>query len=396
MRSSPIAGAPTAAAIGPEHLVRLIRTRAATSRGALARLTGLSRSTVSQRVDALLEAGYIRERPGRDSSGGRPPATLEFDGSNNLALCAAIERSMVVVGLVDFAGVVVERQAHPIAVEEGPDAVLGVVTSGLRSIMAEGAPDPGSIRGIGVAVPAPVEPSTGRPIEPTVMPGWHNCPIRERLEESFAFPIYVDNDANVMALAEYGLRESSVESLVYVRASDGIGAGLILGGRLFRGTVGAAGALGHTAVDSSSALCTCGNVGCVATIAGGAAVASRLRASGQDVATAADVVSLVRSGHQEALQGVRAAGRELGRVLAGVVNLLDPGMVTLGGEFADIQDFLAGVREEVYRRALPLAGGHLEIVRASLGEDATLKGAACLVADELLSPRPVLSTLPGS
>ena len=125
-------------------------------------------------------------------------------------------------------------------------------------------------------------------------------------------------------------------------------------------------------------------------------MASRLRASGQDVATAADVVSLVRSGHQEALQGVRAAGRELGRGLAGVVNLLDPGMVTLGGEFADIQDFLAGVREEVYRRALPLAGGHLEIVRASLGEDATLKGAACLVADELLSPRPVLSTLPGS
>jgi predicted NBD/HSP70 family sugar kinase len=380
-------------AIGPEHLLTLIRTGTATSRGALARVTGLSRSTVSQRVDALIEAGYVRESGPGTSSGGRPPAVLEFDGTGKLVLAAAIDRQQVVTGLVNFAGTVIDQRVHKVQVSDGPAAVLPLAGGGFRDLMSDNWVSPSSLAGIGVAVPAPVEHLTGRPIEPTIMPGWHDCPIREELEAMFALPVYVDNDANVMALAEYRHLENITDNMLYVRASDGIGAGLVLNGKLYRGAAGAAGAIGHTTVDGCSARCTCGNVGCVAAVAGGQAIAARLRAAGLDIDSAEDIVQLIRQGHREAAAMLRKAGRDLGRVLAGVVNLLDPGAVVIGGEFSQVQDFLAGVRGEVHSRALPLAAGHLQILKASLRTDAAIKGAAALVAEELLAPRPVLDHL---
>lgn len=377
-------------AIGPEHLLALIRTGAATSRGTLAQVTGLSRSTVAQRVDALIEAGYVREGGPGASSGGRPAAVLEFDGSAKLVLAAALDRARMVTGLVNFAGDVVGYRVREIRIEDGPAVVLPLVAAEFRALLSDGRIDYSSLSGIGVAVPAPVERRTGRPIEPTIMPGWHDCPIREELGKEFALPVCVDNDANVMALAEFRQLEGVTDNMLYVRASDGIGAGLILGGKLYRGAMGAAGALGHAAVAGSTAPCTCGNVGCIAAVAGGRAIAERLAEAGCGTTSAADVVQLARQGKRNVTAMLREAGRDLGQVLAGVVNLLDPGAVVIGGEFAEVEAFITGIREEVYRRALPLVAGHLQISKSSLGEDAGIKGAATLVADELLTPRPVL------
>lgn len=381
-------------AITPEHLLTLIRSGTATSRAALSRATGLSRSTISQRVDALIEAGYVREGGPGTSSGGRPPAVLEFDGSRKFVLTAAIDPGRLVVGVVNLAGEVVARRVCELRVADGPAVVLPLVEAELRGLMADSQVEYASLSGLGVAVPAPVEYRTGRPIEPTIMPGWHDCPIREELGATFGLPVYVDNDANVMALAEYRALEPDVGDMLYVRSSDGIGAGLILNGRLYRGAVGAAGALGHTTVDGGAALCTCGNVGCVAAIASGHAIARRLRDEGMAIRGAAGVADLARQGReQEVAELLREAGRDLGRVLAGVVNLLNPATLVIGGELAEIRDYLAGIRQEVYARALPLAAGQLRILRASLGPDAGILGAAALVTEELLAPRAVLGTL---
>ncbi len=304
-----------------------------------------------------------------------------------------MDPSQLVVGLVNFAGAVVDRRVRDLRVADGPAVVLPLIEAEFRALISGAQADGSSLTGIGVAVPAPVEHLTGRPIEPTVMPGWHDCPIREKLGETFSLPVYVDNDANVMALAEYRNLERVVGNMLYVRASDGIGSGLILDGKLYRGTVGAAGALGHTAVDGCTAVCTCGNVGCVAAVASGHAIAQRLRRQGLATESAADVVQLARHGRQDTTTMVRSAGHDLGRVLAGVVNLLDPAAVVIGGELAEIQDYLAAIRKEVYGRALPLAAGHLQILKASFGEDAGIKGAATLVAEELLAPRHVLDQL---
>jgi predicted NBD/HSP70 family sugar kinase len=381
-------------AISPEHLLTLIRTGTATSRAALSRVTGLSRSTIAQRVDALIEAGYVREGRRGTSSGGRPPAVLEFDGSRKFVLTAAIDPGQLVAGVVNLAGDVVARRVCKLNVADGPAVVLPLVEAELRTLIADSQVDAPALSGLGVAVPAPVEYRTGRPIEPTIMPGWHDCPIREELKATFGLPVYVDNDANVMALAEYRALEPDVGDMLYVRASDGIGAGLILNGRLYRGAVGAAGALGHTTVDGGTALCTCGNTGCVAAIASGHAIAWRLRDKGLSTHSAADVADVARQGReQEAAERIREAGRDLGRVLAGVVNLLNPGSVVIGGELSEIRDYLVGIQQEVYARALPLAAGQLRILGASLGRDAGIKGAAALVVEELLTPRPVLDTL---
>jgi predicted NBD/HSP70 family sugar kinase len=381
-------------AISPEHLLSLIRTGTATSRAALSRVTGLSRSTIAQRVDALIEAGYVREGGPGTSSGGRPPAVLEFDGSRKFLLAAAIDPTRLMTGVVNLAGEVVARRVSELRVADGPAAVLPLVEAELRAVREASGVGCDALSGLGVAVPAPVDYRSGRPIEPTIMPGWHDCPIREELGATFGLPVYVDNDANVMALAEYRTLTLDAGDMLYVRSSDGIGAGLILNGRLYRGAVGAAGALGHTTVDGAAALCTCGNVGCVAAIASGQAIARRLRDEGFDARGAADVADLASQGREkEAAELLREAGRDLGRVLAGVVNLLNPGTVVIGGELAEVRDYLAGIRQEVYARALPLAAAQLRILRASLGRDAGIRGAAALVAEELLAPRPVIDVL---
>jgi predicted NBD/HSP70 family sugar kinase len=381
-------------AISPEHLLTLIRTGTATSRAALSRVTGLSRSTIAQRVDTLIEAGYVRQGGPGTSSGGRPPTVLEFDGSRKFVLTAAIDPGQLVVGLVNLAGDVAARRVCELHIADGPAVVLPLVEAELRALIADSQIDLPALSGLGVAVPAPVEYRTGRPIEPTIMPGWHDCPIREELGATFGLPVYVDNDANVMALAEYRALEPDVGDMLFVRASDGIGAGLILNGRLYRGAAGAAGALGHVTVDGGTALCTCGNTGCVAAAASGLAVALQMRGRGLATRTASDVAEVARQGrNQEAAELLRAAGRNLGRVLAGVVNLLNPGSVIIGGELSEVRDYLAGIQQEIYARALPLAAAQLHVLRASLGRDAGIKGAAALVVDELLTPRPILGTL---
>lgn len=379
-------------AIGPEHLLSLIRTGTATSRAALARVTGLSRSTVAQRVDALIGAGYVREGGAGVSSGGRPPAVLEFDGTGKFVLTVAIDPTSLVVGVVNLAGDVVARRAGALRVADGPEVVLPLIEEELRSLRAESGVDRSSLIGIGVSVPAPVEYRTGRPNEPTIMPGWHDCPISEELEAAIGLPVYVENDADVMAVAEHRALERQVDHMLFVRATDGIGAGHILGGRLYRGAAGAAGALGHSPF-GGSALCTCGNRGCLAAVASGRAIAARLRETGLSADTAADVVTLARHGDPKVTEVLRDAGRDVGRVLAGVVNLLDPDALVIGGELAEVEDYMAGIRREVFARALPLAAGHLQILKASLGSDAEIKGAAEMVAEELLSPRPVLDSL---
>lgn len=374
-------------------VLALIRAGTATSRGALARVTGLSRSTVAQRVDALIEAGYVREGGVGTSSGGRPPAVLEFDGSRNFVLAAAIDVSHLAVGVVNLAGDVIARRSRQLRITDGPAAILPVVEKELRALIDGSQLESSGLSGIGACVPAPVDYRTGRPTEAIIMPGWQDCHIREELEARFGLPAYVDNDANVMAVAEYRSLEPQAEHMLFVRATDGIGGGLILNGVLYRGASGAAGAVGHTSLDGGTATCTCGNVGCVAAAASGRALAARLRERGMPADSAAGVMELARQGDPDVAALLRDAGHDLGRVLAGVVNLLDPGVLVIGGELSEDQGYLAGIRRGVHERALPLAAGHLQVLKASLGMDAGLKGAAALVAEELLAPRPVPGSL---
>jgi len=376
---------------GAGTILRLIRDRRAATRTELMELTGLGRSTVSNRLDALLAHGLIVPAAGSASTGGRPPTKFDFNRRAALVLSADLGATHSRLALTDLEGEVLAERAREIAIAEGPEHVLTWLEGTFDDLIAEAGRDRSEICGVGVGVPGPVEFAQGAPVAPPIMPGWDGYPVGARLSDRFGAPALVDNDVNIMALGEYWARWREVEHLMYVKVGTGIGCGIVAGGRIHRGAQGAAGDIGHISVpESDEAACRCGNVGCLEAVAGGGAMAKRLTAMGIDAPNARAVVRLAREGRPEAVQLVRRAGRELGEVLAAAVNFFNPGVIVVGGDVADAHEQLfAGVREVVYQRSLPLATRSLRIVQGALGDRAGVIGAAVMVIEDVLAPAAV-------
>ena len=201
-------------------------------------------------------------------------------------------------------------------------------------------------------------------------------------------PVLVDNDVNIMALGERRLHLRDVDDLVLIKVATGIGAGIVSGGVLQRGAQGTAGDLGHVRVPGADdVLCRCGNAGCLEAVAAGPALAAAVRAEGVAAETGGDVVDLVRAGSRPAMAVVRQAGRDIGEVVATMVNLINPSVVVIGGQVAGAgEHLLAGIRESVYQRSLPLATEHLRIVTSRAGGEAAVLGASALAIEHVLSP----------
>jgi predicted NBD/HSP70 family sugar kinase len=372
-------------------LLALIRAGAAVTRAELAALTGLARSTVSQRVEALLQAGLVVEVGDGPSTGGRRPTVLALDAKAGAILVGDLGATHARVAVTDLAATPLAETAADMDIGRGPDAVLGWLHETFDVLLAEADVPPSAVAGIGIGVPGPVAFATGTPVSPPIMPGWHGVRVPERFADRYAVPVVVDNDVNIMAAGEHWTRFRDVDDLLFVKVGTGIGCGIVAGGHVHRGAQGAAGDLGHVQLtDHPDALCRCGNLGCVEAIAGGAALARQLTELGRDAATSRDVVRLVRAGDADAQRLVREAGRTLGTVLAAAVNLLNPAVLVLGGDVALASEgLLAGVRETVYQRSLPLATRHLSIVRSELGDRAGIIGAASLAIERVLAPAQV-------
>lgn len=369
-------------------LLELIRSGRATSRADIARITGLSRSTVSQRVDALLLLGLVIEQGDGPSTGGRRPTRLVFDAAAGVVLAVDLGATHARLAVADLAGEILVEDAADIDIADGPDAVLAWVVDHLTQLLARCDRELDDVRGIGMGVPGPVEFAAGRTVSPPIMPGWDGVAIPPYFADRFpGVPVLIDNDVNVMAVGEHRARWQDVDDLLYVKVATGIGSGIIAGGHLHRGAQGAAGDLGHVQIpDAGDALCRCGNTGCVEAVASGAALASQLRAKGLDAVGSRDVVALCRAGNPDAVQAVRNAGRLLGEVLASAVNIFNPAVIVIGGQLAEAHEQLfAGVREIVYRRSTALATGHLQLVRASLSERAGIVGCAYTALERVLS-----------
>lgn len=372
----------------PGEVLALIGSGVAVTRAEIARRTGLARSTVSQRVDALIAHGFIDEDSEAPSTGGRPPRRLSLRTHDHAIAGVDIGASHCRVGLLDISGALLVAREEPLTIEDGPEAVLGHVERTLRMLLEAGDGNGSrTLRAIGVGVPGPVEFSTGRPVDPPIMPGWHHYPIPDFFEERFGVRALVDNDVNVMALAEQRRAFSSTLHLLYLKVGTGIGCGIVADGRIHRGARGSAGDIGHIRVGEREEPCRCGNSGCLEAIAGGAALAEQLRELGLEAVGTLDIVQLVREGNREAVRMVREAGRAVGEVLSGLVNFFNPETVVVGGALAAVHDqLLAGVREAVYRRSNPLATDVLRIEPSRIGENAGAIGAGILAIEHALSP----------
>ncbi|BCW43481.1 sugar kinase [Arthrobacter sp. StoSoilB5] len=376
-------------------LFQLLRDGQARTRAELALTTGLARSTVASRIDALISSGLVGPAGEATSSGGRPPSRFAFNPAARVVLAVDVGATHVIVAVTDLGGSILAERRLSQEVADGPEVVLGKVISAGRDLLAEAGRELGDLAGIGIGLPGPVEHATGRPVKPPIMPGWDGFDVVPYVQRSLPVPVLVDNDVNIMALGERTAYWPDHDNFLFIKVATGIGAGIISSGELQRGANGTAGDLGHVRVPrGDDVLCRCGNHGCLEALASGPAVARQLQAQGLQATTGADVLRLVAEGNLQAIQALRQAGRDVGDVLATVVNLLNPSMIIIGGSVGEAGEHLvAGIREVVYRRSLPLATTHLRIGISMAGDRAAILGASQMVTQYVLSPAVIEATL---
>jgi predicted NBD/HSP70 family sugar kinase len=376
---------------GASDIFQLLRDGRPRTRSELAQLTGLARSTVASRVEALRKLGYIAPFGGAASTGGRPPSLFALNPSARVVAGADLGATHALVSLSDLAGEVLAEEREALNIADGPEKVLDWLGSAVGRLLERAGRPSEDLGAIGIGLPGPVEHETGRPINPPIMPGWDRADVPAMVQQHFNVPVLVDNDVNIMALGEQATAWPAIQDLMFIKVATGIGAGIISSGQLQRGAQGTAGDLGHVRVPrGGDVLCRCGNTGCLEALAGGPALAAVLAGEGRVAETSQDVIDLVRAGDLQAIHVVRQAGRDIGDVLATCVNLVNPSVIVIGGSLAQAgEHLLAGIREVVYRRSLPLATEHLRIAPSVAGRRAGVLGAASLAISHVLSPEAI-------
>jgi glucokinase-like ROK family protein len=372
----------------------------------IVRKTGLAKSTVSVYVDRLIAVGLIRE----EAKPGGKRRMLKVAESAGYVIGVDLGQTHLNVGLCDLEGEILDSVfGEADLLHETPEAILSRVIEAARNLSSRNAFEASALFGIGFGLPGPVDYVHGVPVSPPVMPGWDRFPVASYLAREFTCPVFVDNDVNVMALAERDKGAAAGErDFLFVKAGTGIGAGIVVDGRIYRGAKGAAGDIGHISVGDDETLCHCGNRGCLEAIAGGRALASLARRSAESGASRFLAARLAEKeeitaellgrgaamGDEESLRLLIAAGKRLGDVLAKLVNFFNPSLIVVGGGLSNLGErYIASIRESIYRRSTPLATSDLVIKRSTLGDRAGVTGAAILVLDEIFSQKNVGSLM---
>lgn len=370
------------------------------SRARLNETLGASRGKISAEVARLIEVGLLAEEGMAEPAGGRPSSLVGIPRSAGLIAAVDIGATSIDVALTTLNNEVVAHSSEPADVRFGARPVLGRVKEVLSELLQEQATGPQEILAIGIGVPGPVEQASGLLTAPPIMPGWDRFPIRDVFAGEYAAPVYVDNDVNIMALGEHwGGVAKGVDNAIFVKIGTGIGSGIIISGRIHRGSQGCAGDFGHICVDPNGPLCSCGNAGCLETMAAAPAIvleAERCAREGESATlaeilvekgelTAEDVGEAARRSDYCALSIIRRSGRLIGQTLAAAVNVLNPSMVVIGGGVSHIgHALLAEIRSAVYQRSLPLATRNLPVVLSELDQVAGVTGASVLAAEGVL------------
>lgn len=368
-------------------VVDVLRQRGGVTQADLSRVTGLSRSTVSNLVNELRGAGHVAELDEADAAPGqvgRPPALLVLEPSAGSAMGIDFGHSHVRVALSDLSHRIVSERERDIAVDEDPVGSLDAAADLANEMLRDAGVEPEAVIGCGMGVPGPVDHRTGRVGSTSILPGWLGIQAAEEMSRRLRLPVVVDNDANLGALAEASWGAArGCDHVAYIKASSGIGAGLVLGGRLHRGANGTAGEIGHDIVDEAGPFCRCGNRGCLEAVAGGAAITELLNRSRREALTLVQILDLAEVGDLACRRVLAEVGRQLGVAAAKLCNLVNPDRVVLGGLLARAGDLvIEPMRESVRRFAVDSAMDIVLIVPSEFGERAGVLGALALVLRE--------------
>jgi glucokinase-like ROK family protein len=369
------------------RVIESLRELGVASRAELARATGLSPATVSTLVSELVEAGVIVDAPARESKrsqGGRPPALIRLNPSGGVAIGIDFGKRHMAVAVADLSHEILAERWR--TMPEDYDARTGMDGAAklVPETMQRAGVERSSVLGVGLGLAGPIHRSTGTIGSSAILPGWTDVQVANEMHERLELPVHVDNDANLGALAEFHWGAGrGAGTLVYLKMATGIGAGLVIGGRLFHGAGGTAGEIGHTTIDEAGPICRCGNRGCLEMIAAAPALAELLRATRGEEMTGERVVELALEGDPGCRRAIADAGSHTGHAVANLCNLFNPERIVVGGSLGAAGDILLDpLREAVRRRVIPSAVEDVEIVEGVLGDRSELLGAVALVLNE--------------
>lgn len=369
------------------EVLNLLWQRRELSRAEIARHTGRSRSTISDVVGRLLATRMVQELGSGESRGGRRPILIGFRDDAGVILGVDVGAAHISVILCNLRGQALAWRDRSYPVRTDPKGAGKLILELCSDCLAEWDGDRQHLLGIGVAVPSPVDPESPDRVLERIHPAWRGRAILDRLDDTFGVPVFVDNDANLGAVAEHAWgKAAGVDDFIYLKVATGVGAGLMIGGEIYRGSTGVAGEIGHIVVDPRGPECVCGGRGCLATFVGTRALVDRTGELLRDFFPSAlagkelDIKSIEDAALADdpvALRVVHEAARHLGIALAGVLNLMNPGSVVVGGSLARVGDrLLVPLREAVLRRTLVASAAAADIGISELGPRATALGAA--------------------
>lgn len=366
------------------------------SRAAIAEGLKVSRATISAIVDRLIGSGIVVERGAGVSRGGRRPIVLEINPGAGRVVGVDVGATHVLAVVTDLRGQILAEATAGLDITDGPEICLRQVNEIASAALRQMGLDWGQVWSVGLGVPGPVVTARGMVSSPPIMPGWDGFPIRERLETYWQRPTFVDNDADLGALGEGTFGAGRGEAnLAYIKIGTGIGCGILLDGRIYHGVLGTAGEIGHFTITQDGPPCKCGNYGCLEVMAGGRAIAQRAHLAvkagqrttlselnhGQEI-TARDVAVAAQAGDAVSQQLLSDAGRHIGSALASLVNLLNPGLIIIGGRVAEAGPYLLDpIREAIEQRSLRASFQATRLVPAALGAYTTALGAAALALE---------------
>ncbi|MCW2870123.1 MAG: transcriptional repressor protein [Streptomyces oryziradicis] len=366
-----------------ERVVRAVRLAGSLTQAEIARGTGLSAATVSNIVRELKDSGTVQVTP--TSSGGRRARSVALSGNAGIVVGVDFGHSHLRVAVGNLAHQVLAEQSEPIDVDasasQGFDRAEQLVG---RLIQSTGS-GPDKVIGVGLGVPGPIDVETGALGSTAILPGWSGINPRQELAERLRMPVQVDNDANLGALGELVWGSGrGVRDLAYIKVASGVGAGLVIDGRIYRGPGGTAGEIGHITLDEAGPVCRCGNRGCLETFTAARYVLELLRSSHGPDLTMPRMVQLAREGDPGCRRVIADVGRHVGMGVASLCNILNPSRVVLGGDLAEAGELvLSPIRESVARYAIPSAARRLSVVPGALGARAEVLGALALALSEV-------------
>jgi predicted NBD/HSP70 family sugar kinase len=387
---APKPGSPTSLrAANRRRLLDAVRDLGPLTQSEIVRATGLSAGTVSNLVQELTEAAALVAVGGAPR--GRRGRLLTITPPAGVALGVDVGHRHLRVVLADWTLTpIAEQRVDSPAGQEAP-ATLACAAKLVRRVLDTAGVDAGSVAGVGLGLPAPIDTGTGKVGAPMILPGWQGVRAAQLATEVLGMPVVVDNDANLGALAEtlQGAAQGT-RSAAYIKISGGVGAGLIVDGQIFRGPDGTAGEIGHASLDEYGAVCRCGNRGCLETLVRTPVLLGLLAPTHGPNLTVARMVELAHGGDTACRRLIADAGRQVGLAAANMCNLLNPERIVLGGELSQAADLLIEPMQDVIsRHGIPSAARRVQIVPAALGSRSQVLGAVALAlrADDRSDPR---------